>query len=719
VWGEYFNGRIDNVRIYNRALSATELGTDQTTPVGGAAPPAPVAAYAFDEGSGMTAVDASGMGNTATLNGATWTASGKYGAATSYGAGSIVTAADSPSLHPTTGLTLEAWVHPTSFATSQTIVAKERPGGGFPWGLELDNGVPSAYAVAGTSAVAAAPSALPLGSWSFVASTYDGTTLTVWVNGTAVASTPVSGALATSSGTLSIGADAAWGEHFAGSLDNVRVYPAALSSAQLGTDQSTAIAGSPPPPPPAGDTTAPSTPGGLSTSNVSQTGLTFSWTASTDNVGVAGYDVYDGGGKLGTTASTSFVVSGLSCATTHTLAVDAYDAAGNVSGKGSTSATTSPCSGGGSTANVWIDKNGGSCARTATPSAFAAASACGSFQAALNVAQPGDTVLVACNTGTSCTFSPETLSSAKGSNTSRITIQAAPGYTVSFQEPSGSGTPVWLNELHNVNLTSIGFGTNDVGNGSSFDGNLRIDCSTNVTLTNATGRRFHMFEGNSNFVFKNGSWGGYGTGGEEDSSIGTTGGSGPTNTCKGASGPTPTSATLDGVSFHDVFWGSTVAGWGGSHPDCFEVNGYTTNVTIENGQFYHCGNTFLSIYGNQGFNHNLVIQGNNFHDLDLYTWFGIAIHGGGLNSTDQRCGNLAFRNNTYTPNNPNANGPYSPIYVQCAPDSGYAVTDVTGNTFNMNEYHGSSDGTCEVSQGSPYFTNWHANTWLRGTPCGS
>jgi hypothetical protein len=248
---------------------------------------------------------------------------------------------------------------------------------------------------------------------------------------------------------------------------------------------------------------------------------------------------------------------------------------------------------------------------------------------------------------------------------------------------------------------------------------MRVDCSTNVTLTNATGRRFHMFEGNSNFLFKGGSWGGYGTGGEEDSSIGTTGAYGPSETCNGASGPTPTSVTFDGVSFHDVFWGTTEAAWGGSHPDCFEVNGYTVNLTIQNSQFYHCGNTFLSIYGNQGFNHNLVIQNNNFHDLDLHTWFGIAIHGGGLDATDQRCGNLAFRNNTYSPNNPNASGPYSPMYVQCAADSGYAVTDVTGNTFDMNEYHGSSDGTCEISQGSPYFTNWHGNTWLRGTPCGS
>ena len=38
IYGQYFNGRIDEVRIYNRALSATEVQTDMNTPVGGGAP---------------------------------------------------------------------------------------------------------------------------------------------------------------------------------------------------------------------------------------------------------------------------------------------------------------------------------------------------------------------------------------------------------------------------------------------------------------------------------------------------------------------------------------------------------------------------------------------------------------------------------------------------------------------------------------------------------
>ena len=33
VWGEYFRGLIDEVRIYNRALTAAEIQTDMTTPI--------------------------------------------------------------------------------------------------------------------------------------------------------------------------------------------------------------------------------------------------------------------------------------------------------------------------------------------------------------------------------------------------------------------------------------------------------------------------------------------------------------------------------------------------------------------------------------------------------------------------------------------------------------------------------------------------------------
>ena len=54
-----------------------------------------------------------------------------------------------------------------------------------------------------------------------------------------------------------------------------------------------------------GDVTSPSTPTGLAAGASTQTSITFSWTASTDNVGVTGYDVYRGGSLVGSSPTTS------------------------------------------------------------------------------------------------------------------------------------------------------------------------------------------------------------------------------------------------------------------------------------------------------------------------------------------------------------------------------------------------------------------------------
>ncbi len=81
----------------------------------------------------------------------------------------------------------------------------------------------------------------------------------------------------------------------------------------------------------AGDTQAPSVPTNLSASNVTQTTLTLNWTASTDNVGVTGYDVYQGASNLGEVSGTTANVTGLTAGTSYSFTVRAKDAAGNIS----------------------------------------------------------------------------------------------------------------------------------------------------------------------------------------------------------------------------------------------------------------------------------------------------------------------------------------------------------------------------------------------------
>ena len=97
-----------------------------------------------------------------------------------------------------------------------------------------------------------------------------------------------------------------------------------------------------------GDTTPPSVPANLAVTGTTASSASLSWSASTDNVGVAGYRVYRNGVQVGTTAGTSFTDTGLSASTQYTYTVAAYDAAGNVSAQSSGVTATTSSSGGGS-----------------------------------------------------------------------------------------------------------------------------------------------------------------------------------------------------------------------------------------------------------------------------------------------------------------------------------------------------------------------------------
>jgi len=100
------------------------------------------------------------------------------------------------------------------------------------------------------------------------------------------------------------------------------------------------------------DAVPPSPPAGLAASGVSAVSFSLSWTASTDNVGVTGYEVFRDGVSLGITAATNFNVAGLAAATTYAMTVQARDAAGNWSAvSDGLSVTTTNSPGGGSTVN--------------------------------------------------------------------------------------------------------------------------------------------------------------------------------------------------------------------------------------------------------------------------------------------------------------------------------------------------------------------------------
>ena len=88
------------------------------------------------------------------------------------------------------------------------------------------------------------------------------------------------------------------------------------------------------------DTIPPTIPTNLTGFSTATTTATVTWSASTDNVGVAGYYVFRNGVQIGTTAETFYQDSGLTTATTYSYEVSAFDLGGNTSPAQSVEVTT-------------------------------------------------------------------------------------------------------------------------------------------------------------------------------------------------------------------------------------------------------------------------------------------------------------------------------------------------------------------------------------------
>ena len=172
-----------------------------------------VGAWAFDEASGTTAADQSGKGNNGTLTNATWISGGKFNNALSFnGTNAWVTVPDAATLDLTTGMTVEAWVKPGVTGNWRTAVVKEQPGN-LVYGIYANTSAnrPEAEVfVGGATSSIVGPSALPTGSWSHLAATYDGTTLRLYVDGAQVAQLAVSGSILTSNSPVRIGGNGVW-----------------------------------------------------------------------------------------------------------------------------------------------------------------------------------------------------------------------------------------------------------------------------------------------------------------------------------------------------------------------------------------------------------------------------------------------------------------------------------------------------------------------------
>ena len=299
------------------------------------AAPAPglVAAYAFDELSGATAVDASGNGRAGAVVGATWVG-GRYGGGLSFDGTNDYVGLPGLGTFYNTAFTLEAWVRKSGPKNDVGIFGTWNGNGPMLWidhiagryQLTLGGSL-STYLDSGVNPI--------VGQWQHLAATFDGTTARYFVDGAEVASRPASGSVG-SSNTWRIGAYGPGpGGFFDGVIDELRVYDRALGAAEIqgDRDQPLGIANS----------GAPTAPGNLTVSGNTQTSVSLGWTASTDDSEVAGYTIYLDGAVAGTTTATVFTVTGLACSTSHQLEVAAFDASGNTSPRATATGATTPC----------------------------------------------------------------------------------------------------------------------------------------------------------------------------------------------------------------------------------------------------------------------------------------------------------------------------------------------------------------------------------------
>ena len=90
------------------------------------------------------------------------------------------------------------------------------------------------------------------------------------------------------------------------------------------------------------DTTPPTAPSNLSANAGSPTQVNLTWSASSDNVGVIGYQIYRDNAQIGTSSSTSYSDTGVQPNSTHSYFVVAFDGAGNLSTTSNATTVTTP-----------------------------------------------------------------------------------------------------------------------------------------------------------------------------------------------------------------------------------------------------------------------------------------------------------------------------------------------------------------------------------------
>ncbi|MET0752067.1 MAG: LamG-like jellyroll fold domain-containing protein [Pyrinomonadaceae bacterium] len=250
-----FFGAIDELSIYDRALSAAQIQAIFASGAAGKCKPlattAPDNQVLWLAGDG-DALDSTGSGNNGTLQNGTGYVVGRVGQGFTFdGADDQITVPDNANQNGGTNLTIEAWINPSSLPHGGTILQKRTSGniGGYvleptqPSGGGQPNGLQFVIMVGGVYSALNPAGILNPNVWQHIAATYDGAFMRIYVNGVEVGNKSQTGVIDNVAAPIIIGRNAFNNQGFSGAIDEVSVYNRALTAAEIQSISNAGLAG--------------------------------------------------------------------------------------------------------------------------------------------------------------------------------------------------------------------------------------------------------------------------------------------------------------------------------------------------------------------------------------------------------------------------------------------------------------------------------------------
>ncbi len=152
--------------------------------------------------------------------------------------GSYVAIADAPGLNPTNAITVEAWIYRRAEIGANDPIVKKAGATNGPYSLEFSGSQLCFWVYTGGWQVCCSGS-VPFNQWCHVAGTYDGSTISVYINGILIGGAGASGAMMPSPNPINFGRDPSGnGREYNGLIDEVRIYNRALNQLEIYADYS-------------------------------------------------------------------------------------------------------------------------------------------------------------------------------------------------------------------------------------------------------------------------------------------------------------------------------------------------------------------------------------------------------------------------------------------------------------------------------------------------